>query len=155
MPAKKKISTVITEATNRLVEWTLKPTRSHANLGNLALQAVSESRHDGIIGHPLSKPITVSVKTDEAQNVPGIPVRFEILEGDGSIENKKVALIKTDEKGRASASWIMGRVVGRQKLRVSIPSSRTKPLEFVSLARPHIPNIEMITSKTRDIPIFA
>lgn len=109
---------------------------------SISLQAVSDFKLDGTIGQPLSDPIMVLVETENGQKVSGVPIRYEIAEGGGILDNQyKVAVVKTDKHGLAKLSWTMGREVGPQKLKVSIPNQEQSQLEFVSFAQPFIPNL--------------
>jgi len=121
---------------------------------SLTLKPLSQLKQDCVIGHTLPEPIAVVVKGRDGKNLPGIPVRFEVVNGDGRLENvQRIALLKTDESGIARVSWTMGGLVGPQMLRVSVPDEKTAYIEFVAFVQPYIPNIDVPTAEMnrRDI----
>jgi biopolymer transport protein ExbB/TolQ len=111
---------------------------------SLALKPVSELKQDCVIGHTLPEPIAVVVQNRHGETVRGVPVQFEVINGDGMLENvQKAAILKTDKDGIAQVSWTMGGWVGSQMLRASIANQKNAHLEFVTFVRPFIPNLEI------------
>ncbi len=108
-----------------------------------SLKAVSEFQHDGIIGQILTDPITVFVETERGRKVTGVPIRYEVHEGGGTVgKNHKSVLVKTDDHGIAKLPWTLGPEVGPQKLRVAISNFEDECLEFTCFAQPYIPNLQ-------------
>lgn len=109
---------------------------------SFSLRAVSELKRHGAIGQPLTEAIMVAVESGNRQRVAGMPVRFEVVGGGGTLDNRKrSALVKTDGRGIAHLHWTLGPAVGPQRLEVAVPNLSGKPLEFVALARPFIPHL--------------
>ncbi|MFQ5650786.1 MAG: MotA/TolQ/ExbB proton channel family protein [bacterium] len=106
------------------------------------LKAVSDFQQDGTIGRPLRDRVTIMVETEKGQKISGMPIRYEVVDGGGTLENHKTAaIVKTDRRGMVSFGWTLGKEVGPQKLRVSVPNFDDHELEFVSFAQPYIPNL--------------
>ncbi len=113
----------------------------------LSLRGLSDAQQDGMIGQNLSKPIAVVVETEQGQRVAGVPVRFDVMDGGGSLDNlKSTAVSKTDNRGVAQLNWALGSMVGPQKLEVSMPNYAGRKIEFVAFARPFIPNLTSFDS---------
>ncbi len=116
--------------------------QNRPKMPKLSLKAISEFSQDGIIGQPLQNPVTVFVETDKGQRVTGVPIRFDVLEGGGQLQNKESsAVIKTNEQGLAHLNWTLGAQVSPQKLKVAILNQEKSALEFAAFARPFIPNL--------------
>lgn len=123
-------------------ERTPAPGKNRPKMPQLSLKAISEFSQDGAIGQPLQNPITVFVETDKGQRVTGVPIRFDVVEGGGQLQNQKTtALIKTNNQGLAHLNWTLGAEVSPQKLKVSILNQEENALEFDAFARPFIPNL--------------
>ncbi|MFQ5602573.1 MAG: MotA/TolQ/ExbB proton channel family protein [bacterium] len=118
---------------------TFTATLNESVINSLSLKAISEFKQDGFIGHKLNEPIAIFVETAQGRKVAGVPIRFEVAEGNGVLANKnQVAWVKTDKKGLAKMDWFLGHQVAPQKLKVSIANNTQGALEFVSFARPYI-----------------
>ncbi|NIR53186.1 hypothetical protein GWO43_31480 [candidate division KSB1 bacterium] len=116
----------------------------------LNLKNHSDLSQDGFVGQTLANPIVIFVETEQGKKVTGVPIRFEVSQGGGMLQNhRSVAWVKTGKKGVAKIGWKMGRQVGPQKLHVSILNDKHKTLEFVSFARPVVSET-MLTSENRD-----
>ena len=82
----------------------------------------------GAIGNPLAESIAVWVH-DTRNGVPNVPVRFQVIEGDGSLSTTGIAgtadeiVVDTNATGHASVRWTMGPLVGNQRVQASIDST--------------------------------
>ncbi len=121
---------------------------------SFTLKGVSDFSQDGSIGLPLHDPVTVMVETEKGQKIAGLPIRYEIVNGGGSLENEmKAAMLKTNRKGMVSVGWTLGGEVGPQRLRVTVPNFDDQELEFVCFAKPIIPELSSSIVDLRTSPI--
>ncbi len=69
----------------------------------------------GIVGTPLGKPVTVTVRDSRGNPVPGVPVAPVPDKGSGAVEPGT-----TDARGRAALMWTLGTGAGGQAMRVRL-----------------------------------
>lgn len=115
--------------------------KQQTSLLAMSLKPLTDLQLDGWIGQRLAKPIAIQVETECGQRVSGVPIQFEIADGGGFVEeDKKVAWVKTDNKGVARVHWTLGHQVGPQRMKVYLPNHQGRYLEFVTFAQPQLPN---------------
>jgi hypothetical protein len=68
-------------------------------------------------GTELEEPVTVHVSLPDGEPAPGVEVRFQVIEGAGSVS---AATAMTSTSGEASARWTMGPAVGLNRLGISL-----------------------------------
>lgn len=120
------------------------PAASGDTASALSLKTVSEFQQDGAIGHALPDPITVFVESADGKRVTNEPVQFEIAQGGGLLDDHgPVAAVRTDERGMAKINWTLGQQVGPQRLKASVVDQDDATLEFIALAQPQIPDLDI------------
>jgi hypothetical protein len=82
----------------------------------------------GRVGEPLAQRVAVRMVDPEGRALADVPLAWT-AEAGGSIAN---ADARTDSLGEARASWTMGKVTGRQRLRVQAGSARAVPPHLVA-----------------------
>jgi hypothetical protein len=68
-------------------------------------------------GTKLEDPVIVRVASDQGGAAPGMTVRFQVIEGGGTLSRTAVT---TDNNGRASVRWTVGPNTGSNQLRVTV-----------------------------------
>lgn len=76
-------------------------------------------------GNYLISPIEVLVADSKGRPQPNVPVYFEVSQGGGSVDNKKVM---TDVDGFASTKWKLGNMGGLQKVKVEARMADGTPI---------------------------
>jgi len=61
-------------------------------------------------GRPIGTPLAITIKTSDNQPIAGYPVKFEVIQGGGTINKNPVATIFTDATGVARATLVCGTV---------------------------------------------
>lgn len=84
-------------------------------------------------GRPLPIPVSVRVTDRFTNPVPGVPVTFEVLEGEGSFDP---ASSVTGPTGEAGSTWTLGQPLGSQGARVLVEGLSATPLSAISLPLP-------------------
>ncbi|MDQ7054819.1 MAG: Ig-like domain-containing protein [candidate division KSB1 bacterium] len=108
--------------------------------GPKSMAIVDGNNQAGTIGKPLSRPIRVKVIDPFNNPVPNANVTFVITAGGGSfVESQPV---KTDERGIAKTTWILGPNPGQNRVWAVIQGVTNSPLEFVA------------TGSTNNFPAF-
>ncbi|MEX2529748.1 MAG: hypothetical protein WD960_03160 [Gemmatimonadota bacterium] len=86
----------------------------------------------GTVGFPVNILPGVTIRDRFGNPVPGIPVRFVLVEGDGSVEGGDVV---SDKDGRARpANWVLGPTAGLQAIEARVES--LPPARFQLMASP-------------------
>ena len=83
--------------------------------GAQLIEVLNTTALEGVAGEILEGGVGLRVKDRNDGNIGGIPVRFEVLSGGGSVESAEVI---TDSNGRADVQWTLGPVAGDQELNV-------------------------------------
>jgi hypothetical protein len=68
-------------------------------------------------GTELEEPVVVQVALADGEPAAGVEVRFQVIEGGGSLSRSTAA---TSSAGEASVRWTMGPVAGQNRLRISV-----------------------------------
>ena len=84
-----------------------------------AIAAVAGVGQHALAGATLPRDVVVRVTSRTGQPVPGAPVTFRLIDGQGTVQPDTA---RTDADGRARADWTLGPLPGRQKLLASVPS---------------------------------
>lgn len=87
-----------------------------------SLAIVAGDSQFGPVGEPLATNVAVRVTDDAGHPVFLSVVWFETLVGSGQVSP---LVAQTDENGLATGSWVMGRVVGVHRVRVSLVDDPT------------------------------
>lgn len=74
----------------------------------------------GEVGQPLSPSVVAIVADAFGNQVPGVAVEWEVLEGDGSLSDEST---ETDAQGQASVVWTLGTTAGPQQIGASFSGS--------------------------------
>lgn len=91
----------------------------------------------GVVGQKLPEPFAVVV-TDAGNNrLAGVPVRFEVTDGGGSLGGEEVVTVTTDPNGMAFAEFTLGPAEGIENNRVAVtlPDVPVAPVHFVASGR--------------------
>ena len=83
--------------------------------GAQSIEVLNTTASEGVAGEILDGGVGLRVKGRNDGNIEGIPVRFEVLSGGGSVEPAEAV---TDSNGRADVQWTLGPVAGDQELNV-------------------------------------
>ena len=109
------------------------------------LRIVAGASISGVVGETVGQVLSVRLEDAAGTGVPGVPVRFAIPEGDGSVLDTPDGapameiLVTTDEDGFAGpAAWILGSIAGSQQLEASFPG--LEPVTFQATAAPGPPS---------------
>ncbi len=93
------------------------------------ITAFSGSGQTGTVQEELPSPLVAAVKDVHGNPVPGVAVRWDTPQGGGSLSPGESV---TNADGRASANWILGKVVGQQTATASV--SGLSPAFFFATA---------------------
>lgn len=114
----------------------------------------------GAVGRPLERALSVVVTDASNNRLTGTPVRFEVLEGDGSFGGAPSLDLSTDADGRAEAFWTLGPVAGisSQRARAFLPDAApSASAAFVATGLisgdPAATRIEGIVLDNSDLPV--
>ena len=105
-----------------------------------SMAIVDGNNQSGTVGKPLSRPIRVKVVDQFNNPVPNANVTFVITAGGGSFVEPQP--VKTDERGIAKTTWILGPNPGQNRVWAVIQGVTNSPLEFVA------------TGSTNNFPVF-
>jgi lysophospholipase L1-like esterase len=100
------------------------------------LSYVSGNGQTGTVGKRLADSLKVRVLDRINQGVGGISVRFDVVQGGGSVSS---SVVTTDAQGYAAVSWVLGTGAGLQKVRASASGLQGSPIEFSAMASPDAP----------------
>jgi biopolymer transport protein ExbB/TolQ len=110
---------------------------------DLILRPLTDLKQDGTVGHAMTSPTSVEVRSTDGRRASDVPVIFRIVQGDGKLQNLKSEIwSKTDANGIARTEWTLGGQVGPQRLVAMLPNDDDNAIEFVALAQPLISNID-------------
>ncbi|RMD95860.1 MAG: T9SS C-terminal target domain-containing protein [Calditrichaeota bacterium] len=84
----------------------------------------------GTVKKPLSRPIRVQLRDQFNNPVPNADVTFVVTAGGGSFAEAQP--VKTDERGIAQATWILGPNPGENRVWAVIQGVPNSPLEFIA-----------------------
>jgi hypothetical protein len=101
-----------------------------------ALEGVSGDGQVGEAGAPLPAPLVVRARDRLGVPVAGASVRFEVLEGGGSVAPSTAS---TDAQGRASAVWTLGAAGVPQQVRASHAESGRSVFFTATSVEPNVP----------------
>lgn len=91
--------------------------------GGVAIE--SGGGQTGPAGDVLGAPLVVKVTDRQGHATAGLPVLFQVREGDARVEGRIAAVVLTDEHGKATARWRLGRHARAQHVDVSAAGVRT------------------------------
>ena len=99
-----------------------------ANAASFALRIAGGNAQRDTLGARLA-PVTVEYvelldATGATRVIAGVPVTWTVLTGGGAVQAVSPT---TDNGGRASAQWTLGRTLGRQSLRAAVPAVANHP----------------------------
>ncbi|MDZ7374284.1 MAG: Ig-like domain-containing protein [candidate division KSB1 bacterium] len=101
-----------------------------------SLVYVSGNGQTGTVGRRLADSLKVRVLDRINQGVGGIQVRFDVLQGGGSVSSSVVA---TNAQGYAAVSWVLGTAIGLQKVQASVSGLQGSPIVFSAMASADLP----------------
>jgi hypothetical protein len=95
-----------------------------------------------VVNNPVPQPLTVGVEDQFGNRIPGAPVRFEVITGNGTVDTDlgmagDQEWTLTDASGVAiCASWILGTMSGidSDEVRASIPTGSDTEVTFTATA---------------------
>ncbi len=76
------------------------------------IKTISGETQRGVVGEPLPRPFVVFVHDEGGNPVAGVPVIFEVVQGEGTIEGNPAVTVPTDSDGRAAAILTLGPAPG-------------------------------------------
>jgi len=128
-----------TQAGNVMVEGALRGADSPGARFRISVLPGTPARASRIIGDGQAAPpgellpdfIGVRVWDEYGNLIPDIPVRFQVLDGDGLVQPRET---RTDDVGRAFARWTLGPLPGPQTLAAIIPGAPDSLLSFQATA---------------------
>jgi hypothetical protein len=83
-----------------------------------SVQIIDGDGQQGFVGEMLANPVNVQIVDSSSSAMQGVRrIRFSIAEGGGSLSDTTVL---SDEHGRASVRWTLGRTAGRHELAVTL-----------------------------------
>jgi Tol biopolymer transport system component len=89
----------------------------------LRINPATGNNQTGPTGAALATPLRARLTNRSGNPVPGAPVTFEVVSGDGTVEGNSAV---TDAQGFAtSGSWILGPVAGTQQVRAGASGAET------------------------------
>jgi hypothetical protein len=80
------------------------------------MEVLQGDGQSGFVGTVLPQPVQVLVTDEHGSPVSGVPVRFRVISGGGSVGSPEVV---TDGEGEAGTSWTLGETVGEQRLEIT------------------------------------
>lgn len=105
----------------------------------LALQYASETILTGVAGQPLEKEFAVLLKDTYNNFCVGVPVEFEVTEGDGNFSRQSTIRVSSNSEGVASARFTLGYVT-TNIITASLPDHPAlAPITFQAIAGEGIP----------------
>ena len=114
--------------------WLQQQAHITFSYGQLKLEEISGNHQTGIVGQPLLSPFVVRIVSDST-SVANYPVRFKVLEGEGSFPPTQQGEIeiKTDSLGLAQTVFVLGAKIGTNKVQVTAENAENSPLFFFAL----------------------
>jgi hypothetical protein len=101
------------------------------------IEIVEDGNHQvGTVGATLAKPIAVKVMDNSNRPVSGVPVRFSISLGDGTINEQSSFIVNSDHLGEAKGIWRLGPEAGLNVLRAEASGLAGSPIDFEAQALP-------------------
>jgi len=105
----------------------------------VALEAVASRDQEAAAGDPVAEPPSVRAQDDRGNPVPGVPVFFEVVGGEGWLDREVVV---TDDRGIAAlGQWAMGPRPGPNAVTAQIRDAEGDPIRFEARAHPGPPAI--------------
>lgn len=96
-----------------------------------SITIVSGNLQTGTVSRPLSAPLVVQVQDRDGDPVPGVVVRWQIIDGGGVLSNSMTA---TDANGRSQVIWTLGATTGTANVTAVIGSLATQTAQFTATA---------------------
>jgi hypothetical protein len=95
------------------------------------LEPISATSFSGAAGSYLSDSLVVRVRDENDDPLPGHPVTFQVVDGEGGLGPDAVAQFErlTDNQGRASVRWKLGQSAGQQERVRALSDYRDTPLQ--------------------------
>jgi alpha-tubulin suppressor-like RCC1 family protein len=102
-----------------------------------------------VVGQPVPDSLTVRAINTAGQGVAGVEVRFEVIEGGGSISPN---VVQTDANGLARAQWTLGTTAGPNTARAS--ANGVEPVTFQATGRADTLHRVIVTPPVVDFYAF-
>jgi hypothetical protein len=100
------------------------------------LEMAEGNNQVGTVGALLAKPIAVKVLDNSNRPVSGVPVRFSISLGNGTINDQSNFFVISNAFGEAKVDWRLGPEAGLNVLRAEAPDLAGSPIDFQAEASP-------------------
>ncbi len=81
-------------------------------------------------GGPAPEPLRVWVN-DRCNGVPGVPVTFTVVRGDGRVDDRTSVTVDTSDTGHAEVAFTLGGEPGNNVVEANFPNNPTGPVRFV------------------------
>jgi hypothetical protein len=96
----------------------------------------SGDKQTGTVGEPLPQPLIVVARDRYGNPSPDSGVKFEVIAGGGSIEDKSSVSVMTDSSGEASVTLTLGPSAGTNNNRVRVSLLNGDYVTFTASAKP-------------------
>jgi hypothetical protein len=104
----------------------------------MTVEALSGDGQSAAPGEELTQPIVVKVTDADARPLPDVSVSFTLgLAADGGEITPDTAL--TDENGEATARWVLGEVLGEQRVEAEVVGAGLDVVSFTATAVEDVP----------------
>ncbi len=94
------------------------------------LEYVSGSGQSAHVGEPLDNALIIRTTNFDGDPVSGVSVQWEVITGQGTVSSGNTV---TDVNGMAEVSWVLGSIVGEQKVQ-AIAALTGSPVTFTAAA---------------------
>lgn len=90
---------------------------------------VSGNQQTGTTSRPLNAPLVVQVNDPEGKPVPGVLVRWQVIDGGGILSSQ---LTPTDANGKTQVVWTLGPATGSANVTAVIGALATQTAQFTA-----------------------
>jgi lysophospholipase L1-like esterase len=92
------------------------------------------NNQEAVAGQVLPQPLAVKVTDANNRAVYGVPVNFAVNFGDGTVDGRNNATVRTDEFGEARVVWQLGPGAGINTVRAAASGLTGSPIDFQAIA---------------------
>ena len=115
-----------------------------------SLRRAGEDQAIGIAGRALAEPVGVRVVDRLGTAVAGVPVRFRIVSGSGSVA---AAAVESDAEGLARTLWTLGPITGENVVEVTSDSLKDEVVSFTATGVPDaVARLERVSGDGQEAP---